>query len=188
MVCENNLFIQTSSVEKKDFILNKLNNGIKLFETLIPLYGTKEDCYGTSSDVFIEYIIFDIDIDPCIISMIFYTHDTPCIPFCIKIAGMYNLNLQLVYYNEEINFSGQVSIHLNQTIKDEYHGYHQGMYLYNTDLFWETRHEYCETFLNFENPLLNFIHQTKIFLTEKDFIKLKNKFDEFLLFKQFEKM
>ena len=51
MVCENNLFIQTSSVEKKDFILNKLKNpegtfnGIKLFETLIPLYGTKEECY-----------------------------------------------------------------------------------------------------------------------------------------------
>jgi hypothetical protein len=99
-LCENNLFIQTHCNKKKQYILDKLENGVKLFETLIP--NEEPD------DVFIEYVIFDIA-DDNLINLLFFTK-VPCIEFCKRLAGLYNVNIQLTYYNEIKNYSPDIKL------------------------------------------------------------------------------
>ena len=186
VACENNLFIQVN--DKKDYFINIFENNTKLFESFIQCNGKMQEYYGTDSDVYLEYVIFENTTD--IINLIFYTHDTPCIEFCKRLAGKFSVNIQLYYYNEEHDFSGRFEIYQNQIVKNDFLSYWQGMYTYNYDIFWENINDLFknerseENFVNFMELLQN----KKIHIFEKDFEQLKYQFDEFLLLKQFENL
>ena len=185
MACENNLFIHFDNLDKKNYFLNLFENSDKLFQTLIPLNGTKLECYGTDSDVYLEYITFDI-CDTNVISLVFFTNENPCIPFCKKVCGYYGVNIELVYFNEESNFSGKFCIHLQQITKNELYNYWQGLYILHTDLFWEITHLLLAT--NTSNSFMEFLQDKNLNLLQKDFMELKYKFDEMILFEQFKKL
>ena len=182
MECENNLFIHIETDERKDYIMNILSNNIKLFESFIPLSQTKLDCYGTSSDVYIEYI--DIKLVTDFIHLKFYTYLTPCLDFCKKLASIYNVNIELVYYNEYSDFSGKLHIHRNQIVKDERYSYLQGVYFNNKDNFWELVYPY----FTINSTFIEFVLEKKLSVTESDFKRLNCLYDEFLFCNDFNKI
>jgi len=181
--CENNLFIQAGSVEKRDYILQILNDGIKLFESLVPLSGTKDECYGTESDVYIEYITMELT-NCNMIRLQFFTHDLPPILFCKKLCAFYGLNIQLVYYNQEKDFSGKYHIYSNQVVKNDYFSYWQGLYTYDLDTFWERIPEVFDHVSSF----LDLLYKLKLSVIGKHFNELNDIFNKYMLFKQFEKL
>jgi len=168
MSCENNLFIQTKSIEQKEYFLNILGNNQYFFQSFI---------LNFSADILIDDVTFDITSSDDIINCIFNI-ETPCIEFCKRICGLHGLNVQLVYYNKESNYSGKFQIYRNQVVTNETITYWQGMYKYNYDLFWELLDELFESRIN-----LNDLH-----ILEKDFSELNNKYQNFLLIQQFEKL
>jgi hypothetical protein len=178
MECENCLFIYLDDGEKKDYFIRTLNTNDKLFEAFIPLFESKLECYGTSSDVYIEYI--DVDFLAHCISLTFYTYETPCIEFCKKLASRYNFNIELKYYNELADFAGKLQIYRNQIVKECY-GYLQGIYFNKKDKFWELIYS---TF-NSKTTFIDFFLEKRLKLNEDDFNKLKQNYDEFLLCSQF---
>jgi hypothetical protein len=136
--CENILFINCGTCTKKNYILEILNSGKYFFKTFIRLgeFETNYDAYGTHSDVYIKRIDFLPDFDE-ILHFTFDTDITPCTFFCKRFAGKYSVDIQLIYYNEELNFSGKYCIHKYQVILNEYWTYYQGLYYTNPDIFWE---------------------------------------------------
>ena len=178
--CENNLFIHAETDERKDYFMNILNNSDRLFESFIPLSQTKLECYGTSSDVYIEFIEVEIVMD--LICLKFYTYQTPCIEFVKRLAGRYSLNIQLHYNNQEDDFSGEISIYRNQLIKDHRYSYFQGVYFNNRDSFWELVYKDFNESLSF----MDFLLAKRLSLNENDFNKLKKLYDEFLFCSKFE--
>ncbi len=186
MACENNLFIHFDNFDKKQYFLNRFQEHDKLFESLIPLHGTKLECYGTDSDVYFDFITFDI-CDESVINLVFFTNEYPCIPFCKKICGLYNVSIELVYLNQDNNFSGKFCMHLQQITKNEVSSYWQGLYNYYLDIFWENIPSLLETY-NGESTFTDFLHNNNLFLSEDHFIEISHKFDEILLFNQFKRL
>lgn len=134
-VCENNIYIECPQ-NVKNQLLYILENNTLFFQAFIPCNNeSKLEYYGTESDVYIENILIE---DSDILYLTVYTYDNPCIPFCNKLAQLYNLNIQNVYYNSELDFSGKWQINCNQIIFNEGWNYIQGLYYTNLDLFWET--------------------------------------------------
>jgi hypothetical protein len=181
MLCENELFIDALSLQTYNHLLELLGDGTFLFQTFIPLDGTRKETYGTDSDVCIEYI--DIETYDLIIHLHFYTHDTPCIQFCTQIAHTYNISVQLVYFNKKGNVSGELGVYCSMT-KYEHYNYIQGVYLHRTDDFWEFIHEYFVGATTF----MEFLTNSGLHVFESDLTKLQNMFNEFLMFGQFEKL
>lgn len=179
--CENNLFIHAETDERKEYFMNILNRSDKLFESFIPLSQTKLECYGTSSDVYIEYIEVKLVLDLIILK--FYTYQTPCIEFAKRLAGRYSLNVQLHYYNEESDFSGEVSIYRNQLMKEEHYSYLQGVYFNNRESFWQKAYEK----FNESWAFMDFILAKGLSMNENDFNRLKRLYDEFLFCGYFNK-
>ena len=184
MACENNLFIQFDNVLKKDCFLKVLQESDKLFQSLVPLNGTKKDCYGTDSDVYLEYITFDI-CENNIINLIFHTNEYPCIPFCIKLCVIYNVNIELLYFNENNDYSGKFCVYLQQITINEMYTYWQGLYTLHLDLFWDSIPLLLEMYQGETFP--QFLQNKNIKLSEKHFMEVKYRFDEMLLFKEFSK-
>ena len=186
-VCENILFIQFDTPEKKDYFLGVFENieNNVFFQSFIPLTGTMVECYGTDSDVYIENVTFDIS-DNDIISILFYTHDNPCIPFCKKLCMYYNVKIQLVYFNEEQNFAGKINIDCNEIVKHESYNYWQGIYVLKDSVFWESVHELFEEIP--AKTFMEFLQKSNIHIIQKDFHELKNQFDTYNLLNQFKKL
>ncbi len=182
MECENNLFVHVETDERKEYFMNILSNNIKLFESFVPLSQTKLECYGTSSDVYIEYI--DIEFVMDLICLKFYTYQTPCINFCKKLAARYNINIELVYYTEYNDSAGKLHIHRNQIVKNEMYSYFQGVYFNNKDNFWELVYPY----FTINSTFMEFILEKKLSITESDFNRLKYLYDEFLFCNDFNKI
>ena len=109
MSCENNLFIQTKSIEQKEYFLNILGNNQYFFQSFILNYP---------EDILIDDVTFDITSSDDIINCIFNI-ETPCVEFCKRICGLHGLNVQLVYYNKESNYSGKFQIYRNQVVTNE---------------------------------------------------------------------
>jgi len=185
--CENNLFIQFNNSEIKDYFLKVFENvdNQLLFQSFIPLSGTKLECYGVDSDVYIEYIKFDIS-DSDVINIIFHTHENPCIEFCKRLAGRYSVNVQLIYYCEENNYSGQIQIYHNQLVKNELYSYWQGVYLFYYDLFWERLDNFFESYES--KNFMELLQKNSMNIFEKDLNLLKFRFDEFNLMNQFKNL
>ena len=181
MECQNVLFIYTDSLEKKHFFMEKLKSQ-KLFETFIPLSQSKLECYGTSSDVYIEYVEVEYFLDN-IIKLTFYTYLTPCIDFSKKLASRYNVNVELIYYNQGDDFSGKIQIYRNQVVRDEKYSFWQGLYLNDTENFWINIYS---TF-NIKLSFMEFILQRNLHILDRDFNKLNYLYDDFLLSNLFEK-
>jgi hypothetical protein len=184
--CENNLFIQCHTVEQKDYFIHILSNGTHLFQSFIYLQGTKLECYGTASDVYIEYTTIDIDTDPCMLSLLFHTHDLPPLEFCKKLAIEYTVNIQLVYFNQENNYSGEFRMKDNRVSGNTIDSYYQGLYVFERDRFWENipdSFEESET-LNYEE----YLSKMNIRLENMDNQKVKDLYYQFLLEKQFENL
>jgi len=183
-VCENTLFIQFDTVEKKDYFLSVFENveNDVLFGSFIELVGTKKECYGTDSDVYIENVTFDIS-DNDIISILFYTHESPCLEFCKKLAAKYTVNIELVFLNEENNYSGKIHINQVQIVKNEIYSYWQGVYLFRYSVFWESLEELFEKYSS--KNFMELLQKASLSLFDKDLQLLQNRFDEFNLFKQF---
>jgi hypothetical protein len=179
--CENVLFIHTDSNYKKEYFIGMLNESIVLFETFVTLNGSRYECYGTSSDVYIEYI--DIKIEDDVITLLFYTYDNPCIEFCKKFAAKYSISVQLTYYNEESGYSGKLDIYRNQVVRNERCSYWQGMYMYSFK-FWENIYRLFENEIDF----MEMIKKNNLHILNEEFLQLKRKFDEYILCKGFEKM
>jgi len=178
--CENNLFIHTGN---KEHLLNILENSQKLFEGLVPLIGTKKECYGVDSDVYMDYVTFDTTDSDDLISLIFYTYEAPCLEFCKKLCLIYSVNVQLVYFNKDYNFSGNFKINNGVINKDILYSYWEGMYLLKFGLFWEIIPKTFKvtTFMEYYKLL-------KINMSESHIIDLKKRFDYFILLRQFEKL
>jgi hypothetical protein len=180
MECENILFVDTH--DKLNFFMETLTNGDKLFQSFIPLAGTKLECYGTSSDVYMDYVEI---VNPMneLLQIKFYTYDTPCIEFCKKLSSRFNVNLELYYYNQDCDFSGKIHIHRNQIVRDERYSYFQGIYLNRREEFWEL------IYPSFDNRLIfmEFVNRTSLHIVGDDFYKLKNLYDEFLFADKFNK-
>ena len=62
MSCENNLFIQTKSIEQKEYFLNILGNNQYFFQSFI---------LNFSADILIDDVTFDITSSDDIINCIF---------------------------------------------------------------------------------------------------------------------
>jgi hypothetical protein len=185
--CENNLFIQFDSQEKKDYFLKVFENTDNnlFFESFISLTSTKLECYGTSSDIYIEYITFDT-LDSDVIKLVFHTHEYPCLEFCKRLAGKYSVNIQLVYFNEDSNYSGKIEIFNHQLVKDEIYGYWNGLYILHYDVFWERLNdlfESCESL-----TFMELLQKNSINVLDKDLNLLKYRFDEFNLLNQFKNL
>jgi hypothetical protein len=183
MACENHLIVQFDSIEKKDYLFEKLNNGIKLFETFIPCSSTRMECYGTSSDVYIEYITVEIVCEK-VLKLVFHTHETPCIEFCKRFCALYNVNIQLMYLNEENNYSGKYFIHFNQIVKNEIFNYYQGLYMYDRDLFWENINGLFEN--NVSKNFMEFLKEKDLHILESDQRELKYRFDSVCMVNEFQ--
>jgi hypothetical protein len=151
MNCENVLFIQTRCIKQKEYFLDNL-------QTFIPYYKIIETFEN-------------------IINCIFNT-ENPCIEFCKKICGLYNLNIQLYYFNKYNNYSGFFQIHNNQNTINQVCSYWQGLYNYNYDIFWKSLDKLFEEQFNFK----------ELELSQKDLRDLENKFEYFLLFQKFIKL
>jgi hypothetical protein len=137
--CENRLYIDCGSFAKLEYIdgiLQKEEN-ILFFESFIKPneHETTKETYGTDYDVYIEYT--EIDVDDLIISILLFTHETPCIEFCKRFGCKYSVDVQLVYYNPYSNVSGKFYIHNYQIILNETWNYHQGLYYTDKDRFWD---------------------------------------------------
>lgn len=182
--CENNLIMQCQSIEHKDHILLILSNGIYLFQSFIILNGTKLECYGTDSDIFLENVILDLHDDPIFISLYFYTHELPPLEFCKKISFEYNVNIELVYFNKENNYSGKVRIKDKRVCCNEIISYYQGLYTYEQDMFWENIEDSFEGEYNWD--LL--YGKLNISILSMDLEKVKSLFNEHLLLKQFQNL
>jgi len=165
-VCENNIYIHCSQ-NIKDHILYILENNTLLFQAFIPLFNNnKLEFYGTDSDVYIENVLVE---ESDILHLTVYTHYYPCIPFCNKLATLYDLNLQNVYYNAEADLSGKWQIYRNQIIFNEQWNYIQGLYFTDIDLFWEKvqYHELDQLLENGKVSQLQFNHLKQEFLIKK---------------------
>jgi len=184
MACENNLFIQIDSLQTRMYFESILRESDVLFQSFVPLFGTKEECYGTGSDVYMEYILVDKLQD--ILKLVFYTHETPCIEFCKRLAAKYSVNIQLVYLNEENDYSGELQIYRNQITKNDQYSYYQGLYIHEPDDFWEDIEELFEN-LDYQN-IMEVLTDKRLILSENDFLELRSKFNEILLLKQFKKL
>jgi hypothetical protein len=182
-VCENNLFIQFDTIEKKEEFLSIIGNNQLLFQSFIELSGTKKECYGVDSDVYIEYITFDIS-EPNVINIVFYTYEYPCIPFCEKLSYKYSVHIQLLYFNEESDFSGKLEI--NKGIKNELYSYWQGVYILQYDLFWERLDDFFEKFP--ANSFFDFLQKNKMIIYEKDVVELQHNFDKYNLINTFKNL
>lgn len=136
MECENILFIHFDEPAKKDYFLETFTNSEKLFEGFINYFSTKLETYGTDSDVYNEYVEIEMCSDD-MVKLVFYTHKFPCIEFCRRFSWVYSLNTQLIYYNQEADFSGRFSMFRNQNTLDEKYNYLQGLYTLDNDRFWE---------------------------------------------------
>ena len=157
MNCENNLFVNCISSIKKEYLLGLLQDKVLFFKTYINIENeTIKQGYGTDSDVYLEYMEV-VEIFENVLHFKFYTNDSPCVEFSKRFAAKYSVNIQLVYYNFELNFSGKLNIH-NQHIIDEIWDYHQGLYYTDKDRFWDSIEENNLIF-NFLSPedLLTFI-------------------------------
>uniref|UniRef100_A0A6C0B0H1 YubB ferredoxin-like domain-containing protein n=1 Tax=viral metagenome TaxID=1070528 RepID=A0A6C0B0H1_9ZZZZ len=185
--CENNLFIQFDTPEKKDYFLSILENveNQLLFQSFIPIFESKKETYGTDSDVYIEYITFDVS-DSDVINIIFYTNETPCIEFCKRVSAKYSVNIQLLYFCEENGYSGQIQIFHNQVVKNELYNYWQGMYVLQYDLFWERLQDFFES-MDAKN-FMEFLQKNEMTIYQNDFSKLNYHFDEFKLLNQFKNL
>lgn len=184
--CENNLFIQCHTVEQKDYIIHILSNGTYLFQSFVPLEGSnsKLEMYGSSSDVYLEYVTVDMDTDPCMVSLLFYTHDLPPLEFCKRFAYNFTVNIQLVYFNEENNYSGEFRVKDNRVICNTIDSFYQGLYIFERDRFWENISDSFERAKTFEE----LVFQTNIRLENKDTQRVKDLFYQYLLEKQFENL
>jgi hypothetical protein len=140
--CENNFFVDCGSIVKRDYLLEFINNEVLLFKSFINLGPgeTLKEGYGTDSDVYLEYIEI-AEIQNNVLHLKFYTHDSPCIQFTKRFSAKYSVNVQLIYYNSELNFSGKLSIHNQQIVLDEIWKYHQGLYYTDKDRFWDSIEE-----------------------------------------------
>jgi len=186
-VCQNNLFVQFDTLEKKDYFLKILENieNQLLFQCFIPLNGTKLECYGVDSDVYIEHVTFDIS-DSDTINIIFYTNENPCIEFCKRLVGRYNVNIELVYFCEENNCSGRIQIFHHQIVKNEIYSYWQGMYVLQYELFWEHLTDFFES--NQAKNFMKLLEKNNMTIFQKDFEQLQYQFDEFNLMNQFKNL
>jgi len=185
--CENILFIKCKSIDHKEKIVNILSNGIKLFESFIILEGTKLECYGTSSDVYIEYINVELFFDELLIKLTFTTYETPPLHFCKSISFHYNIDVQLLYFNEENNYSGKLCITNNKITCDQIFNYYQGLYENDKDRFWEEIEKSFE-FIHINEKYEDYIKKNNFNLTSMDYSNLKRLFDQYLLLKNFERM
>jgi len=185
--CENHLFIKFKTNDHREHIIAILSNGIKLFESFIILQGTKLECYGTSSDVYIEYIHIDIDIDPLIIKLEFTTYESAPLRFCKSISFHYNLDIHLIYFNEKNNYSGRFCIDSNRLIKDEIYSYYQGIYIHDRDRFWNEIEIHIQE-LKKEITYETYIENINLSLSDMDTVNLKNVFNKYQLFKKFENL
>ena len=181
MACENELFIQIESLQTRLYFEKLLNESDVLFQSLIPLTSTKEESYGTGSDVYLEYVLIDKIQD--VLKLVFYTHETPCIEFCKRLTAKYSVNIQLFYLNEENDYSGELQIYRNQITKDDRYSYYQGLYIHEHDKFWEKIEELITN--RSYNDLSEVMIETKIDVAQNDFLELKKLFDQILLLKQF---
>jgi len=207
-ICENNLYIECQNIEHKEKLIHILENGVYLFQSFIALQSSplnsnnnlnslnsnnnlnslnsnnKLYSYGTSSDIYIEYITVDIDFDPFILSLYFYTHDLPPLEFCKKLSIEYNVNIQLVYFNKNDNYSGNFSIKDKRISCNQIYSYYQGMYLFERDRFWEIIEE---SFL--DNSVFEiYLQKVNINLENMDFQKIKYMFDDFQLSNKFKNL
>ena len=134
--CENIILVHSEPL-KIQYLLEILQNSPKslFFETFITLGNseTKKEGYGTDSDIYTEYI--EIDIHPDLLKFVIYTNDTPCIEFVKRFAMKYSLQIQMIYYNSEFNFSGKIVINNYQIILNEQWNYFQGLYFTDEDRF-----------------------------------------------------
>ena len=132
-LCENKLFINCIDQQRTNGFMEILSSeNLHFFQSLIPLEPnqTKLEAYGTDSDVYTDYIDFHQEHNDFYITV--YTHDTPCIQFCQRLSKRYSISVQLVYYNEELNFSGKFQ---NEQLHQW--GFYEGLYLTDPDRFWE---------------------------------------------------
>ena len=201
-----NLFIKCGSIEQKDYIIHILSNGTFLFESFINLNSSENnnlglsdpnnnlersdnfilENYGTAYDIYIDYTTIDIDLDPCMISILFYTHDRPPLEFCKKLAILYTVDIQMVYFNKENNYSGDFRVNNKKVIFDVIDSYYQGLYVHENNLFWETIQESFEEVeeTNFEM----YVQKINIRLENMDKDYLKSLFDNHFIIKQFQNL
>ena len=150
--CENKLFIECKCYEKKEYFMEILNSdNILFFQSFITPgeYETKLDAYGTESDVYTDKI--DLHIEGTLVYCTLYTLETPCGAFCKRLASKYSVNVQLVYFNIERNFSGKLCLYSHQVVLDEKWTYFQGLYFNDREYFWDHVGESFELFERFDD-------------------------------------
>jgi hypothetical protein len=179
MEVQNILFIQFDCLEKKEYFMETFSNSEKFFESFIPYFSTKLETYGTSSDVYTEFIEFEMINDT--VKLEFYTYQNPCIEFCKRFSWVHGLNIQLIYYSYHQDYSGRFNMYRNQNVLNEIYSYYQGMYFFDQDRFWE---EITNEF-NKKYSFMEFIQKIKLH-NFPDFKKLNQMYSEFLLIASFE--
>jgi len=181
--CENIMFIEFDNPEKKEYFSHVFTEAVKFFESFIPCVCSKLETYGTSSDVYTEYMEVEEPTES-LIKLTFHTHQTPCIEFCRRFAWAHTLNVQLYYYNEEYDFAGRFSMFKNQNTLDQRTTFLNGMYRFEPDRFWQEVVNYLDTTI----PYHEFLEKHGITISGLDCEYLEERYNEVALINQFKSL
>jgi len=164
--CENKICINCINDYNYTIILDVLkSDDLHFFQSFLPLEPnqTKLEAYGTDSDVYTEYI--DFHNEDKLIYITLFTNETPCTEFCKRFCKRFCVDIQFIFYNEDLDFSGMFFFKNNEVLNYHHWNYHEGMYFTDPERFWELDFEYIDVdqFMFLSISQINQIKQNVMF-------------------------
>jgi hypothetical protein len=98
---------------------------IEWYDTNINYWGTKWDVDDLGEDVDEEYIHLSFD-----------TAWSPPVGFCSLLSKIYNVDVEIFYYEGGCDFCGKAIFKDGEQIEDNCYKYREGMYILDKDMFW----------------------------------------------------
>lgn len=95
------------------------------YDTNIGYWGCKWDVDDLNEDIEEDYIHLSFD-----------TAWSPPVGFCQLLSKIYDVDVEIFYYEGGCDFCGQTKYNSGIQIQDECYGYREGMYILEKDSFW----------------------------------------------------
>jgi hypothetical protein len=160
---ENIIIINCVTLERKEYLEDLLANGeIYLYQS----FG-----FDIANDIYLDFVEIDLEVDPLVIYLKFEGENANI--FCNELSIKFQVNIILSYFNKESNYSGKYSIRNGIIVCNVNYSYWYGLYLYNTEQFWETVNQLFDHFNSIETLIsFNCLQDMDI----KDLHQLNNSF------------
>ena len=95
------------------------------YDTNIRYWGCKWDVDDLQEDVDEDFIHLSFD-----------TAWSPATGFCRLLSEIYNVEVEIFYYEGGCDFCGQAKYDNGNTLQDDCYGYREGMYILDKEMFW----------------------------------------------------